>query len=57
MPAAAKADAARYAAAEQALKSGAVAGANLWLLENLAFGARADWFERTSLLLSVLYRF
>ncbi len=42
---------------EEVQSFGAVAGANLWLLENLAFGARADWFERTSLLLSVLYRF
>ena len=36
---------------------GVVAGAELWLLENLAFGARADWFEGTTGQVTVRYRF
>jgi hypothetical protein len=29
----------------------------LWLLENLSFGVRADWFEDTSVQGTVRYRF
>ena len=36
---------------------GVVAGVDLWLLENLSFGFRADWFGGTSGQLTVLYRF
>ena len=36
---------------------GVVGGVELWLLENLSFGARADWFEGTSMQLMVRYRF
>ena len=36
---------------------GVVGGADLWLLENLSFGARAEWFEETSMELAVRYRF
>ncbi len=36
---------------------GVVAGGELWLLENLAFGARADWFEGTTGQLTVRYCF
>ena len=36
---------------------GVVAGVDLWLLENLSFGFRADWFDGTSGQLTVLYRF
>jgi len=36
---------------------GVVGGGELWLLENLAFGARFDWFEGTSGQLTVRYRF
>lgn len=36
---------------------GVVAGVELWLLENLSFGARADWFDRTTAQLTVCYRF
>jgi len=36
---------------------GLVAGVDLWLLENLSFGARVDWFDSTTLQLNVLYRF
>lgn len=42
---------------EETQAVGVVGGAELWLLENLAFGARADWFDGTSLQLSVRYRF
>ena len=42
---------------EEAESFGAVAGAELWLLENLAFGARADWFEGTTGQVTVRYRF
>lgn len=36
---------------------GVVGGGELWLLENLAFGARFDWFEGTTGQLTVRYRF
>ena len=36
---------------------GAVGGGELWLLENLAFGARFDWFDGTSGQITVRYRF
>ena len=36
---------------------GAVYGAQFWLLENLSFEARAEWFENTTLQLMVHYRF
>ena len=36
---------------------GVVGGGELWLLENLAFGARFDWFEDTTGQLTVRYRF
>jgi hypothetical protein len=42
---------------EETESFGVVAGAELWLLENLSFGARADWFDGTSMQLSVRYRF
>ena len=42
---------------EETQAVGVVGGAELWLLENLAFGARADWFDGTSLQLTVRYRF
>lgn len=42
---------------EESETFGAVAGAELWLLENLSFGARAEWFDDTSAQLSVRYRF
>ena len=42
---------------EEARSFGGVAGGELWLLENLSFGARADWFEGTSMQLMVRYRF
>ena len=36
---------------------GVVGGGELWLLDNLAFGARFDWFEGTSGQVTVRYRF
>jgi len=36
---------------------GIVGGVDLWLLDNLAFGARVDWFESTTFQLNVQYRF
>ena len=36
---------------------GAVGGGELWLLDNLAFGVRFDWFESTSGHVTVRYRF
>ena len=42
---------------EETQAVGVVAGTELWLLENLAFGVRADWFDGTSLQLAVRYRF
>lgn len=36
---------------------GVVGGVDLWLLENLSFGARADWFDRTSFEVRVRYCF
>lgn len=42
---------------EESESFGVVAGAELWLFENLAFGARADWFDSTTLQLMVRYRF
>lgn len=42
---------------EEADEFGVVGGAELWLLENLAFGARAEWFEDTTLRVLVRYRF
>ena len=36
---------------------GVVGGADLWLLENLSFGARVEWFDETSMHVSVRYRF
>ena len=36
---------------------GVVAGGEFWLLENLSFGVRADWFEDTSVQGMVRYRF
>lgn len=42
---------------EEVESFGAVVGAELWLLENLAFGARADWFEGTTGQVTVRYRF
>lgn len=41
----------------EAEAAGFVAGADLWLLGNLAFGARVDWFGETSMQLNVRYRF
>jgi len=42
---------------EETRSVGVVGGAELWLLENLAFGVRADWFEGTSMQVTVRYRF
>jgi hypothetical protein len=42
---------------EEVQSFGVVGGVELWLLENLAFGARADAFDGTSLQLTVRYRF
>jgi hypothetical protein len=42
---------------EESESLGVAAGAELWLLENLAFGARADWFDSTTVHLTVRYRF
>lgn len=36
---------------------GVVGGGELWLLKNLAFGARFDWFEDTTGQVTVRYRF
>ena len=36
---------------------GVVGGAELWLLEQLAFGARAEWFDSTSAQVTVRYTF
>ncbi len=36
---------------------GAVLGGEFWLLPNLAFGVRADWFDDVSTQFSVRYRF
>jgi hypothetical protein len=36
---------------------GVLGGADLWLLDNLAFGLRLDWFQETSWQLNVRYRF
>ena len=36
---------------------GAFAGAELWLLANLCFGVRLDWFEESTVELNVVYRF
>lgn len=37
--------------------AGLVGGADLWLLENLSFGARVEWFRDTTLQLNVRYTF
>ena len=42
---------------EETENVGVVGGVDLWLLENLAFGVRVDWFQETSAQLSVRYRF
>ncbi len=42
---------------EESEPFGVVGGVDLWLLENLAFGVRADWFDGTTMKLHVLYRF
>lgn len=42
---------------EETQSVGVVGGAELWLLENLSFGVRADWFDSTTLQLTVRYRF
>ena len=42
---------------EESQALGIVGGVELWLLENLSFGARADWFDGTSAQLTVRYRF
>jgi hypothetical protein len=42
---------------EEVQSVGVVGGADFWLLENLCFGARADWFDSTSVQLTVRYRF
>ncbi|MDD2240918.1 MAG: hypothetical protein PHO14_05640 [Kiritimatiellae bacterium] len=42
---------------EESESVGVVAGVELWLFENLAFGARADWFDSTTLHLTARYRF
>ncbi len=42
---------------EEVQVAGVVGGAELWLLDNLAFGARADWFDKTTLHFMVRYRF
>ena len=42
---------------EEAQAFGVVGGGELWLLDNLAFGARFDWFEDTTGQLTVRYRF
>jgi hypothetical protein len=42
---------------EEAEAFGVVGGGELWLLENLAFGARFDWFDGTSGQVTVRYRF
>lgn len=42
---------------EESEEFGVVYGAELWLLENLAFGGRAEWFDATSWQLTVRYRF
>ena len=42
---------------EETRAVGIVGGADLWLLENLSFGVRADWFDDLSLQLAVRYRF
>ena len=42
---------------DEADSFGAVAGADLWLLRNLCFGARLDWFEESSMQVNVRYRF
>ncbi|MDR0993238.1 MAG: hypothetical protein LBN38_01535 [Verrucomicrobiota bacterium] len=36
---------------------GAVVGVDLWLLNNLSFGARTDWFDEMSFRVSMNYRF
>ena len=42
---------------EESEEFGVVYGAELWLLENLAFGGRAEWFDGTTWQLTVRYRF
>ncbi len=42
---------------EETQSVGVVGGAELWLLENLSFGTRADWFDGTTIQLTVRYRF
>jgi hypothetical protein len=42
---------------EEVQSYGVVGGVELWLLENLSFGARADWFDGTTLQLTLRYRF
>ena len=42
---------------EEVQSFGVVGGVDLWLLENLSFGARAEAFDGTSLQLTVCYRF
>jgi hypothetical protein len=42
---------------EESEAFGVVAGAELWLLENLSFGVRAEWFDATTAQLSLRYRF
>ena len=42
---------------EETESFGVVGGLDLWLLENLSFGGRVDWFDGASMQLSVLYRF
>lgn len=42
---------------EETRAYGVVGGVEFWLLENLSFDVRADWFEDLSLQLAVRYRF
>ena len=42
---------------EETQAFGVVGGGELWLLDNLAFGARFDWFDGTSGQVTVRYRF
>ncbi len=42
---------------EESRAFGVVAGTELWLLENLSFGARGEWFDASAMHVTLRYRF
>ena len=41
----------------EAESAGVAGGGDLWLMENLSFGARVEWFEKVSARVNVRYLF